>query len=748
MRPRPAMLRLWSRRLAADRPPHAGRRTFSFTQHTALVSSGSGSGGGHSWSRSPRTRPQLPFLVVPSTRGPASRSPRYFTTQRRQWLRYEALAFVKYTLYFWAAVGCVVLVQFVVQQEWMERAYPTPHEWTFMSRMRLRGALGERGDDGSAEEQAASSSGDLITTSATHIVDHVKVMQILLDLIRRLEDPKIDGGAGLAAIEVPSKADLADLAALTGVAVADAPEAPNANTSIGDALDIRAKSEPWRRGYYQALLAAAAASEHVDGWMIDRTRNLVCPPDIVVGPSNPHPKPMPPGSSGAPREENCEVIFPAAAEIYLKLLNTRGLTARQQITAALAFANYLEYKQDKDAAAYVYGRAVLAARAPNGDGDDEDDGNNSQSFFDRNAGVDAPAWITAWTAQNHTANTLHSKNTPALSRNLLATLTAYATFQARSGNVADALPLFVSLLQARRSLPPSSSTAAAAAAEAASRAKPNSIGKQIIGLLSPPSYPPPPDDGFGPPIPGARSTCEEAALRLHIGEIIYASAQTPRNAATSASSSSSSSSSWNPFSSSSNDQQAREEGIAWTREAVDLAEEQLHALAQTGRQAQKQQQQKRENGQGGGLSNALGQAIAQATASDNKAAHADGSATCRQCLVAGLDNWAAMVAQLARDEQQRRASKPAAAGVDAASSGSSWWPSWLGLWGDSSSGSASSDSVSTVALPSGAPDQEGAEKLGRWAAEARVIRDRRRRARELIDNSTPPSQGLMGMLTA
>lgn len=597
-----------------------------------------------------------------------------------------------------------------------------------MSRMRLRGALGERGDDGSAEEQTGSLGSDLESAS-THVVDHVKVMQILLDLLKRLEDPKVDGGSGLAAIEVPSKADLADLAALTGVS--DAPESPSANTIIGDALDIRAKSEPWRRGYYQTLLSAAATSEHVDGWMLDRTRNLVCPPEVVVGPSNPNPKPLPPGASGAPREEDCEVLFPAPAEIYLKLLNTRGLTARQQITAALAFANYLEYKHDDDAAAYVYGRAVLASRTPNGDDD------NSDSFFDRNAGVDAPTWIKSWTAQNHAANAPNDDNNPIISRNLLSTLTAYATFQARSGDVAGALPLFVSLLQARRSLPPSSSAAAAAAA--ASRAKPDSIGKQIIALLSPPSYPPPREDGFNPPLPGARSTCEEAALRLHIGEIIYASAQKSNKSAAGLPTSSSSSS-WNPFSSSSQEQQAREEGIAWTREAVDMAEEQLHSLAQSGRQAQKQQQKNRENGQSGGLSNVLGQVVAQAKASDNKAATTNGSATCRQCLVAGLDNWTAMVAQLARDEQLRAQKSASASDTSSSGSGSSWWPSWLSLWGDGGS------SVPTTV--SSGTSIDGPEKLGRWSAEERVIRDRRRRARELMDDAAPPSQGFMGMLQA
>ena len=720
-------MRLWSRRPRAGRlPQDAGRRAFSFTQRTTLAS------GGHSWSRNPRTRPQLPFLVVPlaSSAAAASRSPRYFTTQRRRWLRYEALAFVKYTLYFWGAVGCFVLVQFVLQQEAMERAHPTPHEWSFMSRMRLRGALTERGDNGSEEEQAASDGGDLDSSAtATHLVNHVKVMQILLDLLKRLEDPAVDGGAGL----VPA----GDKAAVPGTV---AEPLSDAVVGVSEALDIRAMSEPWRRGYYETLLATAATAEHVDGWLLDRTRNTVFSPDIVIGPSNPNPRPLPPGATGAPREENCEPIFPRPAEIYLKLLHTRGLTARQQITAAMAFANYLEYKQDNEAAAYVYGKAVLAARAPVSEASDSTSTSDELglSFFDRDNGVDAPAWIKAWTAQNHAASSSASSATDAiLSRNLLATLTAYATFQARSGDISGALPLFVSLLQARRSLPPSASAAAAASA-AASRSKKATITEQLLSLISPPSYPPPPDDGFGPPLPGARATCEEAALRLHIGEILYASARKPTGATAAASSSSSSSSSWGLFSSTSHEQQAREEGIAWTREAVDIAEEQLHALAQSGQRDKKKQRQALENGQGG-ISNAIGKVITSSTSTP--VASMDGSATCRQCLVAGLDNWAAMVAQMARDEQRR--TQGSATVKDAStvgSGGSSWWPSWLSLWG------SNEPSAAETTVGSGEQDKSK-KKLGRWAAEERVIQDRRRRARELMDDTAPPSTGFLGMLT-
>ena len=665
-----------------------------------------------SWSRNPRTRPQLPFLLVPSSSSSRTGTPsRYFTTQRRRWLGYEALAFAKYTMYFWAAVSCFLLGQFVIQQEWMEHEHPTPSEWSFMSRMRLRGALGEGrlpsdgdGDGSDAEDASASASAaddQSMSDAATYLVDHVKIIQILLDLIARLEDPAIDGGAGL-----------------TGVLDTVHTDGPSVLAADSQAMDIRAKSEPWRRGYYEALLAAAATAEHVDGWVRDRTRNLVCPADVVVGPSNPNPRPLPPGASGAPREEDCDPCFPSPAELYLKLLHTRGLAPRQQITAALAFANYLEFKHDTDAAAYVYGQAVLVARAP-----PRDAGSGAaygKTFFEPTSEggddtADATRWVKNW-MEAQSRSSQDADAAPPVSRNLVKTLTAHATFKARSGDVAGALPLFIALLQARRAIPPSAPTQSPMSPKA-SRAKPDGIANQILALLAPPAYPPPPDDGYSPPPPGARSICEEAALRLHIGEILYASARKGP----------ASKSSWALFSSGTQQHHAREEGIAWTREAVDMAEEQLHALAR------KNISKKKDMHKRGGVSSALNQLANPITS--------EGKATCRDCLVAGIDNWAVMVAQLARDEQKEAAAKASATQASAsASSASSWWPSWLSFWGGGSSSGNSAGDMST--------HSSAEAKLGRWAAEERVIQERRRRVRELLDDAVPASHGIMAMLKA
>ncbi|KAK4149288.1 hypothetical protein C8A00DRAFT_18995, partial [Chaetomidium leptoderma] len=163
-----------------------------------------------------------------------------------------------------------------------------------------------------------------------------------------------------------------------------------------------------------------------------------------------------------------------------------------------------------------------------------------------------------------------------------------------------------------------------------------------------------------PPPRDAHSLCQEAALSLHIGEIIYTTS---------------------PPSPSS-----REEGLAWTREAVDVAEEQLHRLPQQVYQ-------------------------------DSPA-----RAACRECLATGLGNWAAMVSKLAREEKEKKKDKAGSGG------GGSWFG---GLWGRQGGGATKVE-----------------EEVDRWAAEEKVIEERQRRVRELLEDLKPPPRGILSFLQA
>ncbi|KAI1140784.1 hypothetical protein F5Y05DRAFT_374918 [Hypoxylon sp. FL0543] len=554
--------------LRASRSPSIAR---PFTRHTKLDS---------------RVRPQIPFLSVPLAR---NQQFRYLTTERKRWLAYEVFLGIKYTVYVWAIVGFSVVCYWSVQQEWLERKYPTPHEWGFLTRLRFR--LAKWAPD----------------RTDTPTIDWVLVGNYAKNVLERLEDEKVEG-AGLQ----PNKTEGAELSG----------------------YDITAKSEPWRRGYYEALMLCAKAAEHLDDQVVDKKRRFVFPRDQVLGPSNPNPKPISHGSPSAPHEKDCERAYESPETFYNKILATKGFTPKQKMDAALEYASWLDFKGLSDASEQVYESALALA-------------------------TESSSPVPPYDPQSFV---LHDA-TRQPSSNLLTALTALATHKARSGDVATALPILLSILRARRSLPsPKPTQTTYTESEEAHSSSPWTL-QNIVGiskrLILPPAYPPPPDDGNSPPVRDAKELCEEAGLDLYIGEIIYTSSP-------------------------SGSRSSREDGLAWTREAVDLAEEQLHKL------------------------NTRGNADEASTAAAKK--------TCRECLSSGLENWRTMVARLAREERERGAKEPAKA--------SGGW--LVGLWGD------------------GKTETTG----GRWAAEEKVLEERTRRVLEVLEESEAPKAGFGSLFWA
>lgn len=439
---------------------------------------------------STKTRPSLPFLSVPKASPAVVRS---FTSERRGWLRHEAKLVVRYTLTLWGVAAAVLVIVFVINEEILEREFPTPPEWGYMTRKYLR----------DANRFADARDGE---------INWAMTLELAKTVIDRLEDSKL-GGEGVEGLADKGGA---------------APEVPQEFVSC----DISAKSEEWRRGYFEALMLAAKAAEHVDGWARDRMRNTVSAPEFVIGLSNPRPTPIPPGSPHAPRED-CEIAFPPADNWYMKILATEGLTPRQKMDAALEYASFIEFKGRADGRLALYDLALAEATQ------------GAETPYDPKTLV------------------LRGGSRP-VSTNVLDALTAVANSKARNGDVSGALPIYISVLRARRSLSDS--------------LPPHAVqpGRQLADLVSPPAYPP-------PPWRSPHERCEEASLHLYIGEILFATASLG-------------------------------DGLAWTRDGVDLAEEQLRALG-----ASKEEREARQ--------------------------------TCRECLATGLGNWSAMVAQLAKAEE-------------------------------------------------------------------------------------------------
>lgn len=481
------------------------------------------------------SRPQLPFLSIP-TRFQRQQW-RYLTTERKEWLKRELKLTVKWTSTIYAIVFFSVCIGFAVQQEFFERLYPTPHEWSFFTRLLKRGTEAELG------------------RTDTYLDNWALIVQMSKNLLERLEDPNGDG------------AGLRDLG----------PGYPEG------AKDLTEMPEAWRRGYFQALLLYSQAAEKVEGWVLDKKRKMVFPADVVKGPSNPFPKPVPIGASSAPLEEDCEPAgYPNPDKLYQKLLATVGLTSQQRMTASLAYANWLEYKGFIEPAAMVYDDALNMA-------------------IEEISTPGAPPPLDPKTGA------LNEKTDRKPSANLLASLTAVATFRARHDDVATALPILISILQARRALPSPASARHSNDLDAIE--PPKSVFEKMLGYLKEPPYPPPPPDGTETPLRDSKELCEEAALHLHIGEIMYAKQKS-----------------------------GRETGIGWTREGVDLAEEELHKVLEI-----------------------------------QQGADRDAKKKCRECLGAGLGVWATMVERLVKEEEAAKA----------AGKGSSASGGWFGFWSGS-----------------------------------------------------------------
>lgn len=313
-----------------------------------------------------------------------------------------------------------------------------------------------------------------------------------VDILKRLEDPNIDG-SGLLDVEEG------------GLLVA----------GIGKTgFDVREKSELWRRGYHEALMGAARTAEYLDGWLLDKERGIAFPPDVVIGPNNPRPRPVPWGTKSAPREEECVPAFERPEFFYMKILTTVGFTTKQKLDAAIAYGDWLDFKGLTDTAESMFDWAldIAAGGLPVA----------ASNVLDAKTGV------------------FKDDAVDVVSENLLRATKALAVHHASAGNVKAALPIFLSLLKNRRQLPPAPAGALELEVEEMDEVPVGFFGR-VTNMLSPPNYPPPPPTGDHRPYHTAKEACEEAGIMANIGEILFASS-------------------------------SEDQGLSWTRDAVDAAE--------------------------------------------------------------------------------------------------------------------------------------------------------------------------------
>ena len=242
-----------------------------------------------------RPRPQLPFLH--HSHRPVLRPQvlfqvqlaRLLSTETKQYLKTQLFCVVRWTGYIWAFAGLVGLVLFGVTNEILERRNPSPGSWSFVSRWYFRVAKARETPD----------------PDVGGWVDWASTGQWYNDLLKRLEDPNIDGKGLTSQLGADEGAIYVEGVGQTGFSIEDMPE-------------------EWRRGYYEVLRGNARAAEHLDTWLRDKARNVAFPSQVVIGPSNPRPKPVPFGAISAPREEDCEPAFAPPHVFYMKILTTQG----------------------------------------------------------------------------------------------------------------------------------------------------------------------------------------------------------------------------------------------------------------------------------------------------------------------------------------------------------------------------------------------------------------------------------------
>lgn len=430
------------------------------------------------------------------------------------------------TVVFWFGV----LMTYAVIQDVLEAEKQTPAEWTFFSRSKLRSAYGNQTMD----------------ANGMGFIDFAKVGHLYRKLLARLEDPQIDG-AGLVEQEEG------------GI---DIPGAGKAG------YDISSKSYAWKAGYYECLMGCAKAAEHLDGQVVDKKTLKVMPAHYVPGPSNPNPKPTPPWRPAPPSEEQTEPASPPPEQFYVQILTTKGFTSKQRMDAAIAYGEWLDFKQLHEAAEEVHKWAMDIA---------------TENLQDPSS-VIIPS-----------SSVLRS-GSDVVTPNILTAATAMATHYAVMSRVSDALPVYLSVLRARRSAPEGNPL-------------PNSEGDNVYDLPSATDIEamtrglrwffsifkekrfPVVSSGDEPFVRRSEEVeaCEDAKIMTYIGEILFASSASEK---------------------------AQNDAVSWTRNAVDIADRGVQ----------------------------------------NMRLEKPSRLRCLDCKDVALDNWVTMARSMSEAERQRRLS--------------------------------------------------------------------------------------------
>ena len=387
--------------------------------------------------------------------------------------------------------------------------------------------------------------------------------------------------------------------------------------------DISGQPEDWRRGYFEVLMGSARAAEQLDDWVIDKKKNAAVPKHKATAPPHPSPDPIVDEHIKSPQEEYfVERAYEPPEVFYTKILTTRGFSSRQKLDAALAYADWLHFSGASGAAGDMYAWALDIATAyiPPG---------------------------SAPPINKRTTIISHKASTP-ITPNILLAAGAIATHYARNGDLADALPIFLSVLRAQQSLPPADPSIFSTTKHIIDISTGSGLLDALSNLLE---YDPEPPTGDEPATRTPASVCAEAGVMAHIGEIVFASsprmslAQAQRDDATA--------------------QQAQ--GLSWARDAVQLAESTLESLPSVGTRKKPPFLPPELGG--------LARGVWERSLRQGSPAEEEAKERCTECLKESTQLWKKMLINIDKEIETLKRADQETASTEKASG----WREWL--WG-------------------------------------------------------------------
>lgn len=335
-------------------------------------------------------RPQLPFLYPSGQHLSNGQLQRLFSisANHKKFIKETAKLSVRYSILIFLLTSCFSIASLGILSEQQERAFPSPHEWSLITRFRFRRGKWWQVPENNEEEG---------------FPNWARVYSELEYALNRLENPDKDG-AGL--VEQEEGGILVPGVGKTG-------------------FDISAKSDEWRQGYYEVLMGMASAAERLDGWVTDKWRRNVWAPEFVPSATNPRPKAVLPGMPEVPDEEHRVPAAEAPESFYLKIITSKGFTTYQRLSAALGYADWLSFRKLPDSAEEMYRWALDIAIS-------------GLPTSEPSAVIDRETGVLASTAPKNS-----------ITPNVVYAATNLAIFFAEQRRIASALPIFVSLLRAR-----------------------------------------------------------------------------------------------------------------------------------------------------------------------------------------------------------------------------------------------------------------------------------------------------------